>query len=217
MANNQKRSTTVSPEGSSPSRGSTASKAINFRNSSNQPGKSGSPFRLLQDYASDDSAENDDEPFHEDHNTLAILPSIKVDPSSSEKAIGSHLGSDVGLKSPHRTKKSKVASVGADVDVISKRDKDLKENEEKEAKFESAPLKVDEFGRLVREGSSDSDYDSRYTSRRRKSGRSRSHSRSPIDRSRRRSSWRRREKRSRSRRYKHHFAYEFFVRFVNHC
>lgn len=213
MASNRRNSTSVSPEGSSPSRDSAASKAIYLRNSSTQPGKSGSPFRLLQDYASDDSSENDGEPFHEDHNTSAISSSIKADTTVSDKATESHVGSDVGSKSSHRKKKAKVASVGPDVDLITRRDKDLKENEEKEAKLESA---LDEFGRLVREGSSDSDYDSRYANRRGKRGRSRSHSRSPVDRGRRRSSWRRRERRSRSRRYKHHLVYVFSVLFFSH-
>ncbi|XP_062116749.1 uncharacterized protein LOC133830715 [Humulus lupulus] len=89
----------------------------------------------------------------------------------------------------------------ADGHVISKRAKN-KENEEKKEKLESASLKVDEFGRLFRESSSDSNSDSAYPnrhSRRGKRGRSRSHSRSPLDKRTRRSSWRRKEKRSRSR------------------
>lgn len=95
---------------------------------------------------------------------------------------------------------------GACMDVVCRTEKS---QETKKAKFESVPPKVDEFGRLVREGSSDSDSDdSLYNKRYNKRGRSRIHShsrsrsrsrsRSPLD-SRRGSSWRRREKRSRSR------------------
>ncbi|XP_048328942.2 uncharacterized protein LOC107419036 isoform X1 [Ziziphus jujuba] len=233
-----------------------------LRSSSNQINRSGSPFRLLQDYASDDTSENGDEPFHEDSNPLTVPLSVTVGPSRSQKVTVSHLKTDTVSESPQRSKKAKkgfgqlsessisqkaaeyppvsqtkvedaqadiasttsgktdecldddhrkqasvkhtsskkVALGDADVEVISKRNKTVKENREKETKFESAaPLKVDEFGRLVREGSSDSDYDSRHTNRRTKRGRSRSSSRSPVDRSRRRNSWRRREKRSRSR------------------
>lgn len=71
---------------------------------------------------------------------------------------------------------------------------------EKGAKSASNFLQVDEFGRLVREGASDSDSDdSRYNGRQGKRGRSQS--RSPLDRRRKRSLWMRRERRSRSRRY----------------
>lgn len=100
----------------------------------------------------------------------------------------------------------KVILDGTDGHVISKRGK-TEENEGTKAKCESASLKVDEFGRLVREGSSASDSDSGYTNRherRRKRGRSRNRSRSPLDRRRMRSSRRRQEKRSRSRRYQHY-------------
>lgn len=279
VTSNKEKCNAILAEGSSPSSAFAVSEATNLRNSSNQINRSGSPFRLLQDYASDDSSENGDEPFHENSNPLIVPPSVTVGPLSSRKATGSHLETEIVSESPQRTKKAKkgfgqlsassisqkaaefppvsqtkvkdahadIASITsgktdecldddhrkqasvkhttskkvalgvADVDVISKRNKTVKGSKEKETKFESiAPLKVDEFGRLVREGSSDSDYDSRHTKSRTKRGRSRSHSRSPVDRSRRRNSWRRREKRSRSRRYKQDFVYAFSVSFVNH-
>lgn len=74
-------------------------------------------------------------------------------------------------------------------------------------KSNSNKLNVDEFGRLVREGVSDSDasdsppYTRRHARRARKRSRSQSRSRSPHDRRRRRRSpWRRKERRGRSRR-----------------
>lgn len=74
----------------------------------------------------------------------------------------------------------------------------------KDAMSVSTKVKVDKFGRLIREGASDSDSDGspRYTGRRGKRDRSRSRSRSPHDRRRRRRSPRRRKERhGRSRRY----------------
>ncbi|KAI3454804.1 hypothetical protein Pfo_011467 [Paulownia fortunei] len=72
-------------------------------------------------------------------------------------------------------------------------------------KSNSTKLNVDEFGRLVREGVSDSDtsdsshYTRRHARRARKRSSSQSRSRSPHDRRRRRSPWRRKERRGRSR------------------
>ncbi|KAL0415964.1 UNVERIFIED_CONTAM: hypothetical protein Slati_3428300 [Sesamum latifolium] len=70
---------------------------------------------------------------------------------------------------------------------------------------DSAKVNVDEFGRLVREGVSDSDtsdsprYRRRHAKRARKRSRSQSRSRSPPGRRRRRSPWKRKERRDRSR------------------
>ncbi|PON70563.1 Zinc finger, CCCH-type [Parasponia andersonii] len=216
--------------------------------------KGGSPIRLLQDYASDGSSEDDDQLLHEGLNPSTVLPSFIAGASSHNKDTGSCIGKDPGSKSRHCLRKDekgsgqlsdsqgevkdagiafiatvradecldnnpgnksfaidatshvdfqrKVTLDCADAHVISKRGK-TKENEEKKEKSESASLKVDEFGRLVREGSIDSESDSGYTDRhvrRGKRGRSRSRSRSPLDRRRtRRSLRRRKEKRSRSR------------------
>lgn len=89
------------------------------------------------------------------------------------------------------------------VDVPQDTDKLQKENDAEKGRLGSSPIKIDEFGRLVREGGSDSDSDDLHYRRRHKSRRSRnsSESRSPVDRRRgRRSPRRRRERRSRSRR-----------------
>lgn len=238
--------------------------------------KGGSPFRLLQGYASDDSSEDDDKLMNENINPLTVLPTFVTSASNHSKDTGSCLERDTGSKSQQLIRKDKkvsgqlsesslshkaancsrdlreeVKDAGtsfmttgradgcldinpgnkssatdstshvdfqrnvtldvADGHVISKRGK-TKENEEKKEKSDSTSLKVDEFGRLVREGSSDSDSDSGHTNkheRRGQRGRSRSHSRSqsPLDRRTRRSSWRRKERRSRSRRYQLHYVY----------
>ncbi|ONI08891.1 hypothetical protein PRUPE_5G206700 [Prunus persica] len=217
-----------------------APEANNSDRFSNQFIKVGSPFRLLQDYASDNSSENDDEAFVEDVNVKIVPPSVTAAAKSSHKDSGSHLKTYIGSESPcmsdkesrlpsesrkpykaekfslhtnkeikdtsttlitiesHEAFQEKDALAGAGTDVVSRRGKSP---EGKKATIESVPPKVDEFGRLVRDGSSDSNSDdSRYNKRHNKRGRSRirSRSRSPLD-SRRRSSHRRRDKRSRSR------------------
>lgn len=255
-----------------PSGASVASEAINSKGH-HEAIKGGSPIRLLQDYASDDDSENDDELLYKDINPSTVRPSLRPDASSSSRHTGRCAETVLVAESQHCIGKSKkvsrwqsesnpsqkavecspvspgevksggraaittrrtdgfvdgnpgkqssvkdvssladfrkkAASGGPDGHVISNEGMTEKENEEKKAKFESASLKVDEFGRLFREGSNDSDSDSRYANRcekRGKRGRSRSRSRSrspsPVDRRRtRRSSWRRKEKRSRSRR-----------------
>ncbi|KAJ7956486.1 Zinc finger CCCH domain-containing protein 55 [Quillaja saponaria] len=92
-------------------------------------------------------------------------------------------------------------SVG--VDVSGNIDGAEEENEEKTTESKSTPLKVDEFGRLIREGPIDSDSDDSRnprTKRHNKRDRSWSRSRSPLGRRRRRRSPRKRkERRSRSR------------------
>ncbi|KAL6177989.1 hypothetical protein ACLB2K_049509 [Fragaria x ananassa] len=129
-----------------------------------------SPFRLLQDYASENSSEDGD---------VGIPPSsVTTNVKSSAKDAGSQFESQEGKKT----------------------------------KSECLP-KVDEYGRLVREGFSDSNSDGSRYNKRRKRGRSRSRSRSrkrshsrsrsPLDSRRRRSPPRRspprrREKRNRS-------------------
>lgn len=69
------------------------------------------------------------------------------------------------------------------------------------AKSFSSTSKVDKFGRLIKEGASDSESDGspHYSRRQGKRGRNRSRSQSPHDTRRRRSPWRGREKRGRSR------------------
>lgn len=102
----------------------------------------------------------------------------------------------------HAVFDGKYASGSSRVDSVSAY-KDV-ENEDK--KNTTAAAKVDEFGRLIKEGASESESDDAHHLRRRgRRDRSRSCSRSPSDkrrrRSPRRSPRRRKEKRSRSRRY----------------
>ncbi|KAG7955103.1 hypothetical protein I3843_11G053700 [Carya illinoinensis] len=226
-----------------------------------EPIKGGSPFRLLQGYASDDSSENDDKPHCEDGCPLTLSPSITPLAMNSnrdsshnlgtdvvskgfyetEKGFGLHSESSIAHKAPEVTSDSQkvvkdtgTASIssgttdehvdynhenqvaishaasheallekddlgGTGIDV-SKSAMSQKKNKEKNTKLESTPLKVDEFGRLVKDDATDSDTDdSHHTRRRTKRGRSRSRSQSPIDRSRRSRPRKRRERRSRSR------------------
>ncbi|KAK9267020.1 hypothetical protein L1049_025289 [Liquidambar formosana] len=242
-----------------PSRPSTASGKF-----SSQSIKGGSPFRLLQDYASDDSSENDDEPNLEDVSPVRVASSVTAGTTGLKRDMGHNLETDVGSKrlcwtgkeigplsepvvashtgmpfkvsdfssesqmdvketvirsivtgkidgqvdnkgripestdhaAAHEAFQQKNALGGGGVDIVPESGKSQKED----AKCAANSLKVDEFGRLVREGASDSDSGhSHYTRRRGKRGRSWSRSPSPHDRRRRRSPWRRKEKRSRSR------------------
>lgn len=102
------------------------------------------------------------------------------------------------------------------------RDEDIGHEEANAHKpdMKSDKLKVDEFGRLVREDVSDSDtsdsppHARRHSRRTRKRSRSQSRSRSPHDRRRRRRSpWRRTERRGRSRR----LELDFLISFLNTC
>lgn len=211
----------------------------------------GSPFRLIQDYASDDSSEANDGPSFEDVSPERVSPSIIVDSheegTNVEMGSGSlssplpekellslpesHLVHPANMPSPNiSTETPKVVeatdarsvpsyatansnevhqdghdfrtsddlncgnSLQGDDNVASENGK-LQEGGEKQS---SSVLKVDEFGRIVREGASDSESDEEhYTGRHYRRGRSRS----PLDRRRRRtrSPRRRNEKRNRSR------------------
>ncbi|RDX82474.1 Zinc finger CCCH domain-containing protein 55, partial [Mucuna pruriens] len=229
--------------------------------------RSGSPIRLLQDYASDDTSDNEDEGNAADANVFTVSGGADTSVSAAHKDSGSYMETDIGSKSPSSTQKgfgplsrtsqddseisphslqeSKetrnrkksvsrwtsdgciehnlenqvsvnfAASIeafkgkggleGNDIDSGSKSDNAEKEDEGKTSKFELNVLKVDEFGRHLREGVTDSDSDdSRYhrTRRPNKRDRSWSRSRSPPDRRsrrNRRSPRRRKDKRNRSR------------------
>ncbi|KAF5186166.1 Zinc finger ccch domain-containing protein [Thalictrum thalictroides] len=209
--------------------------------------KIGSPFRLIQDYASDDSGEADDGARFEDVSPERVSPSNMVNTnlhenegtnletnnhsfstSISEKGSTSLTVSsslcranmpNIGMVSPKVVAAIHVASGSSDVSArnnelqndshecrndLVHRDS-LRGDGETSGKFQrgggkqgSAARKVDEFGRIVREGVNDSDSDAEhYKERRYRRGRSRS----PLDRRRRRSrSPRRRyERRHRSR------------------
>ncbi|KAK7411325.1 hypothetical protein VNO78_02758 [Psophocarpus tetragonolobus] len=225
--------------------------------------RSGSPIRLLQDYASDDTSDNEDEGNAAEANVLTASGGADTGVSAAHNDSGSYLETDIGSKnlsgtqkhsrtspddleiSPHLLQESKetheckkpvsrwtsdgciehnlenqvsvncAPSVevlkdkdeleGNGIDCGSKSGNAEKENEGKTSKFESNVLQVDEFGRHLREGVTDSDSDdSRYHRMRRLNKRDRSWSRSrspPERRSRRnrRSPRRRRDKRNRSR------------------
>ncbi|KAJ4961322.1 hypothetical protein NE237_021232 [Protea cynaroides] len=224
----------------------------------------GSPFRLIQGYASDDSAEdNDDGAFLENVSPVKDLPctvevaadmcqdtgtgldvsvdsrmtekgvilfneSIVIDPMSipdsfpeslkvgeasdipSDALVLSSKADELGTindgnqisNEPAASRDASEQNSSLHCDVFSTDHQDGKLQNE-DAKQRPTHLKVDEFGRLVREGASDSDSDGpRHSVRRGKRGRSRSRSRSPQDRRRRRRSrspWRRKERWSRSR------------------
>ncbi|XP_060968213.1 uncharacterized protein LOC115710497 isoform X1 [Cannabis sativa] len=190
--------------------------------------RGGSPIRLLQDYVSDDCSE-DNQLLHEDNKSLpSFIEGASIhsgDTNCLEKEASSKRQHSIGEneKDSGRLSESSLFEKAADCSqdlqgevkdadvvcittgktddqVISKRAKN-KENEEKKANLESTSLKVDEFGRLFREGSSDSNSDSAYTNkhgRREKRGRSQSRSQSPLNK-RTRSSRQRKAKRSRSR------------------
>jgi len=219
--------------------------------------KDGSPFCLIQGYASDDSEEDDKKENAEEINadrtsSAAAGSSLHGDKKSklisgssadniSALGIGSNLLTDPSQLSPLTITKESATSQGvicrAPVD-LSNEVVDLQDNkwnekiikcqpsqnndlldtdnmgadhqvgkhhhQEEDANQDSAKLDVDEFGRLVRKGASDSDSDEVHHSERRvKRGRNRSRSGSPQE-----SRWRRRsrspgtrEKRSRSCRY----------------
>ncbi|OIW09617.1 hypothetical protein TanjilG_28216 [Lupinus angustifolius] len=145
--------------------------------------KSGTPIRLLQDYASDDEISDNNNSV--DANVLTLIPAeAPVTVFSVARKQNDSLETDIGSKN--------VTEQGGERKTTSKL-LEPKNNRE-----------VDEFGRYRREGpaDSDSDDDSRYsrTGRLNRRDRSSSHSRSPRHRrSRRRSPLRRRGRRSRSR------------------
>lgn len=229
LLSNLKKSATASVDEKVLSSASVAAEGLNSEGKSSQLMKCGSPFRLLQDYVSDDISENDDE--HPEYvsplkDSLAVVGAaglhINARLNASPKAANFLEGSgrevkeiamapissgttDEHVNDEHRNqastshaesppdiqKKHALAVASVDGKLL---------NDEKGVKSASNSLKVDEFGRLIKEGASESDSDdSRYDGRQFRRGRS--HSRSPPDRRSWRSPRRRRDKRSRSRRY----------------
>ncbi|XP_058763512.1 uncharacterized protein LOC131636951 isoform X1 [Vicia villosa] len=227
----------------------------------------GSPIRLLQNYASDETSDNEDGGCTEDANNVitdsagadSCVPDALKDcksnletglgsksPSYTEKAIGllskaSHNNSEISpclVQEPEVTCKRSISrtsdgcvapnlenqvsvnfasSVEAlqvedrlgdtGFDIDSKSGTAEQKREKETSKFEPTVLKVDEFGRHIRDDASDSGSDESRSHRtkrtnKRDRSRSRSRSRSPIDRRsrrRRRSPRRRKHKRSLSR------------------
>jgi hypothetical protein len=246
------------------------SEATNPNRDSEQLMQIGSPIRLLQDYASDETSDNEDEGCTKDASSgFTVSAGAGPGVPDAHKDCESNLETDIGFRSPSCSQKeigqlstssqnnSKISpclvqeseetckrsvsrtgdgcvepnlenqvSVNFDspveafqgkdglgdtsFDIDSKSGTAEQKREKETTKFEPTVLKVDEFGRHIKEGSADSDSDesrSRRTRRKNKRdrSRSRSRSRSPLDirsRRRRRSSPRRRkDKRSHSRRY----------------
>lgn len=219
-----------------------------------------SAFRLIQDYASDDSSESDHEPCPEDVGHAPVSLSVKAGAAHLDSEMSSGFVTDVGSKCILESEKginlssecvvacsgsmpsillessielqgaaqkvdtASIVKAGQPEDNCHVNNESIKggisdeafqqkaikgggvgaapesgKSHREDVKCTTTQLKVDEFGRLVREGASDSDSDDlRYSRSHGKRGRSRSRSRSPHDK-RKRSPWRRREKRSRSR------------------
>lgn len=147
-----------------------------------------SPFRLLQDYASDRSS--DDEAHVEEAIPSTVGPSVEVHSRIDDAATKDNYGADLRPKS--------LSGLAKESEPV-----DASVGKKEVTGSVSTKLKVDEFGRLIKEGASESDSDGspRYTRRRGKRDRSRSRSRSPHNRRRKRSPWRRKDRRGRSRRY----------------
>ncbi|XP_019199965.1 PREDICTED: serine/arginine repetitive matrix protein 2-like isoform X2 [Ipomoea nil] len=185
------------------------------------PAEGPSPFSLIQGYASDDSLENnnnDDDGIRVENASLAIgsgstevrtIPSEDAGRSLECSPVSQRVVSETDRTSNVAEKSTDASSDTADEERIQKnalRDDntntafDISNLPREDVKNTSGVLKIDEFGRLAREGSSDSDSgDSpRYTRRRGKREKSWSRSRSPYDR-RRWSPRRRKDKRGRSR------------------
>lgn len=206
-------------------------------NTSNHLTKGGCPFRLLQDYTSDDNSEKDIETGIENMNApfgaslenasslrqtekgFGRLSNMPYKVANSEVAEGTITTSIMNgnehadhkdvqqVSRNHATTSVEVIQnenvmVGDSVQSIMFSEE---HREEEENMTLGSQHKVDKFGRLARNGGSDSDSDdSDYVGRHRRGRtRSRSQSRSPPDRRKRRSPrrTRRREKRSLSRRF----------------
>ncbi|KAK9080397.1 hypothetical protein SSX86_000155 [Deinandra increscens subsp. villosa] len=184
---------------------------INLHQEMNQSEQS--PFRHIRGYASGDSSENDYDPHFENVSPLAVSPQVKEHTTISVPVVEGSLNIT-----------SKVSEHSIETEKLENRTdghSSIKGNNRLEGDGTTGPksgeaqkednnvkLEVDEFGRVVKKGGSDSDSDGYSTRRRVKRGRSRSRSRSsnkrsrsrsPYERRRRRSPLRRREKRSPSR------------------
>ncbi|KAK6123153.1 hypothetical protein DH2020_043101 [Rehmannia glutinosa] len=199
--------------------------------------ESANPVNLLQGYASDNTSENEGENLLGDVSSPALndgstnfdaqrgcafgsnkhmrpksmteSPRNVMEAEKSSFATGtleefsdkSHRGQEsVTISSALQSKiPSRISDANIGIEGAKSHKQDMKSNPTK--------LNVDEFGRLVREGVSDSDtndspdYTRRHARRARNRSSSQSRSRSPRDRRRRRSPRRRKERRGRSRRH----------------
>ncbi|KAK2367845.1 zinc finger CCCH domain-containing protein [Trifolium repens] len=217
------------------------SEATDPNRDSEQLMRIGSPIRLLQDYTSDGTSDNEDEGRTKDANNVFTVsagavprvPDARKDCESNlETDIrfkrSSYSQKEIGLFSKSSQNNSEISPClvqeseetckrftshttsdgfgGTGFNIDSNSGTAEQEHEKETSKFEPTGLKVDEFGRHIKEGATDSDSDesrSHRTRRMKKRDRSlsRSRSRSPVDRRsrRRRSPRRRKDKRSQSR------------------
>lgn len=180
-----------------------------------------SPLKLVQGYESDISEKSEDDTLKlENVSPVIVSPPIAAGSATfqTDKKENTSSSGEAGKTDNHSGNQT---SSGVDkfTEVVKPQEEDAKDalprgnqtssgvamfpkickDKKEDQKDASSPLKVDEFGRLVREGNKDSDSASsepRYTRRHNKRGISRSRSRSPHDRRRRRT---RRERRSPSR------------------
>ncbi|XP_059299846.1 uncharacterized protein LOC132052360 [Lycium ferocissimum] len=201
-------------------------KEVDLENVDSQLVEAASPFRLIQGYASDDSLDNASENCLGDLGCLTVPPPSEVVTITARTDTGkSPLSSVKPSNSVARDDKESFAAVKFEdstdhssgnrlslksdtapggphgENVLGVDDNDSFVLVRKDAKDKSPTRKVDEYGRLVREGVSDSDSDDspRYKRRHGKRGRSRSRSRSPYDRRRRKSPRKRKDRWDRSR------------------
>ncbi|ONK60662.1 uncharacterized protein A4U43_C08F21180 [Asparagus officinalis] len=152
--------------------------------------KDGSPFRLIQGYASDDSEEDDKMDKMENAEEGDALSCLPVKATSQSAICPSVNPSNEGFD-PHyherlndeimKCEPSQSSGLVA-ADNMDTHDQVGKHQPEKYANQDSTELDVDEFGRLVRKGTSDTDSDEVHLSKRRsRRGRKRSRSRSPQE------------------------------------
>ena len=192
-----------------PSSASAAASSIGFGKFPGQNIKGANPFRLLQDYASDDSTENGNVPCAEDVIPVTVSPSVTAD-TGLHRDIKYNLDSGLRSERTCRTERSfepssepespvdvkevktSITTRTIDEDVLIYENEapishgafDRDGHEKKSAsggvdivpesgksQKEMPPLKIDEFGRLVKEGASDSvSDDSCYARKHGKSG-----------------------------------------------
>lgn len=216
-----------------------------------QPMEGDNSFKIVQGYSSNSSSENEDENLgdvsplsinndettksdaEEGHDLGSVLRHKSL--SDPESVIGSPINMMLADKFAITTgtvaESSNINNRGQrsvskeSKDSSRNRDKDngLQEANAEKPDLKSEKVKVDEFGRLVREDVSDSDASDspphalRKSRRTRKRSRSQSRSRSPRDRRRRRRSpWRRTERRGRSRRLELESLFFLSEQFLTH-
>ncbi|KAJ8560573.1 hypothetical protein K7X08_022433 [Anisodus acutangulus] len=201
-------------------------KEVDLENAHSQLMAAASPFRLIQGYASDDSLDNASENCLENLGRLMVPPPSEVVTVTAKTDTGKSLISSVKpSNSVAKDDKESFTAVNFEdsidhsngnrlslmsdtapegphwENILGVDDNDSFDLVREDAKDKFPTRKVDEYGRLVREGVSDSDSDDspRYKRRHGKRRRSRSRSHSPYDRRMRKSPRKRKDRRDRSR------------------